>query len=73
MADKSFLDWPFLEPRHKELALALDDWATKHVVGIDHHDADAACRDLVRKLGEAGWLNHTAAADGECLMSVACV
>ena len=67
MADKSFLDWPFLEPRHKELALALDDWATKHVVGIDHHDADAACRDLVRKLGEAGWLNHTAASDGEVL------
>lgn len=67
MADKSFLNWPFLEPRHKELALALDEWATKHVAGIDHHDADAACRDLVSKMGEAGWLNHTAAADGEVL------
>lgn len=67
MADKSFLDWPFLEPRHKELALALDDWASEHMTGIDHNDADAACRDLVRKMGEAGWLNHTAAADGEVL------
>ena len=67
MADKSFLDWPFLEPRHKELALALDDWASEHMTGIDHNDADAACRDLVRKMGEAGWLNHTAAAEGEVL------
>ena len=29
MADKSFLDWPFFKPRHKELAAALDDWAGK--------------------------------------------
>ena len=27
MADRAYLDWPFLEPRHKELALSLDDWA----------------------------------------------
>ena len=67
MADKSFLDWPFLEPHHKELALALDDWASEHITDIEHHDADAACRDLVRKMGAAGWLDHTAAADGEVL------
>ena len=24
------LDWPFLEPRHKQLALELDAWAREH-------------------------------------------
>ena len=27
MADRSFLDWPFFEPRHKALAVDLDAWA----------------------------------------------
>ncbi|MCP5089044.1 MAG: acyl-CoA dehydrogenase [Rhodobacteraceae bacterium] len=67
MADKSFLDWPFLEPRHKELAQALDSWATERLVGIDHSNTDDACRFLVRSMGEAGWLNHTGAGDGETL------
>ena len=60
MSDLSFLDWPFLEPRHRELALALDAWAKDALSegSIDHHDTDNACRALVRLLGEAGWLTH---------------
>jgi len=27
MADRSFLDWPFFEPRHRRLAEDLDAWA----------------------------------------------
>ncbi|NOR62231.1 MAG: acyl-CoA dehydrogenase [Rhodobacteraceae bacterium] len=67
MADKSFLDWPFLEPRHKELANGLDAWAAANLGAIDHSDTDAACRALVNALGKGGWLQHTAAEAGEKL------
>ncbi|MBP7241046.1 acyl-CoA dehydrogenase family protein [Amaricoccus sp.] len=60
MADRSFLDWPFLEPRHKALALDLDAWAAASLADVDHADTDAACKTLVAKLGEAGWLTYSA-------------
>jgi len=66
MADRSFLAWPFFEPRHRELADALDLWCAGHLP-VDHHDTDAACRALVRDLGTAGWLQPTGATEGEVL------
>jgi len=64
MADKSYLEWPFFERRHAELAAVLDDWAAKNVRGLHGPDVDADCRHLVRLLGDAGWLGHAIAADG---------
>jgi acyl-CoA dehydrogenase len=67
MPDRSFLDWPFFEPRHRALAEELDAWARASLGAIDHADTDAACKRLVAVLGEAGWLTHSAvdpAADG---------
>jgi acyl-CoA dehydrogenase len=58
MADTDYLNWPFLEGRHRELAQELDAWATQHIAQKHDHDVDAACRGLVRQLGEAGWLKH---------------
>jgi acyl-CoA dehydrogenase len=58
MSDKTYLNWPFLEPRHAELERALDAWATGHVAQEHGHDVDATCRALVRALGDAGWLRH---------------
>ena len=58
MADKSFLDWPFLEPAHRELAASLDAWAADNLGGIDEADVDAACRELVRRLAAESWLDH---------------
>ena len=58
MADTAYLNWPFLEPRHRALALALDAWAAQHIPQQHGHDVDAACRALVRQLGAAGWLKH---------------
>ena len=50
------LDWPFFEPRHRELAGALDAWSAEHMGHVDHTDIDAACRACVRALGDGGWL-----------------
>lgn len=66
MADRSFLDWPFLEPRHRDLAAALEAWCAAHLP-VDHHDVDAACRGLVAALGRDGWLRHSGAGEGETL------
>jgi acyl-CoA dehydrogenase len=60
MADTSFLHWPFFEDRHRKLAVDLDTWCSTNLP-MDHHDVDAACKALVRKLGEAGFLKHTGA------------
>ncbi|MFN7168543.1 MAG: acyl-CoA dehydrogenase family protein [Pannonibacter sp.] len=66
MADRSFLGWPFFEPRHRELAEGLDAWCRDHL-HVDHGDTDAACRKLVADLGQAGWLTHSGAGEGEKL------
>lgn len=68
MADRSFLDWPFFEPHHKELALRLDGWATATLPAIvdapgAHEDIDATCRALVKALGRDGWLRYCVPAD----------
>jgi acyl-CoA dehydrogenase len=68
MRDKSHLDWPFFEPRHRAWAEKLDSWAAGHLGDIDHHNTDAACRELVARLGAGGWLKVTAPGeDGERL------
>ncbi len=66
MVDRSFLDWPFFEARHREMALALEAWCAAHLP-VDHGDVDAACRGLVAMLGAGGWLRHSGAAAGERL------
>ena len=54
MPDRSFLDWPFFEPRHRALAESLDAWAAANLGAIDHADTDAACNGLYDKLRAAG-------------------
>lgn len=58
MSDTAYLDWPFFEPRHRELARTLDAWAAEHAAHAHGPDADAICQGLVRALGAAGWLRH---------------
>ncbi|PKP74154.1 MAG: acyl-CoA dehydrogenase, partial [Alphaproteobacteria bacterium HGW-Alphaproteobacteria-6] len=66
MADRSFLNWPFFEDRHRDLAARLEDWCADHLP-VDHGDVDAACRGLVAALGAGGWLRHSGAGEGEVL------
>lgn len=62
MTSSSHLDWPFLEPRHKALAMELDLWAGRALSDdLQDHSVravDDACRNLVRRLGEGGWLKY---------------
>ncbi len=67
MADTAYLDWPFFDKRHGELARALDAWAAQHIPHDHSADVDAECRALVQLLGAGGWLRH---AVGESAQSI---
>lgn len=66
MSDKSFLNWPFFENFHRELAEKLGEWCAGNLP-VNHADVDAACRVLVADLGTAGFLVHSAADKDERL------
>src|SRR5215216_4092493 len=61
MPDRSYLNWPFFDDGHRAIARDLDDWAAEHVRSIpeaNEETVDAACRNLVERLADAGWLDH---------------
>jgi acyl-CoA dehydrogenase len=61
VADTTYLDWPFLEPHHRALALELERWAAANIDDTPHargQETDEACIALVRKLGAANWLRY---------------
>jgi acyl-CoA dehydrogenase len=65
MADTSYLDWPFFDDGHRQLAADITGWAAKEIGGDDHPEPaddaalDAAATELAAKLGGAGWLKYT--------------
>jgi len=60
-----WLDWPFFEPRHGELARNLEAWCRTTIHDAHPSDADIACRALVAELGKAGFLKLCVATDGK--------
>jgi acyl-CoA dehydrogenase len=52
------LELPLFDDAHRALARELDGWAAGALTDIAHADTDAACRRLVRALGDAGMLRH---------------
>ena len=48
------LDLPFFDDHHRRLATELQAWVATQQV--DERDDRAACREWVRRLGDAGWL-----------------
>lgn len=63
MADRSFLSWPFFEERHRDHAERLEEWCARNLPAAHSEsigEVDDACRGLVRKLGQDGWLAPTA-------------
>ena len=63
MADQTFLSWPFFDDAHRDWAAKVEEVAAG--LSVDHSDTDAACRDLVATLGEAGVLAPTASHGGK--------
>lgn len=57
--DTSFLNWPFFDDHHRLLHQKLEEWCINNLP-VSHDDIDAACIDLVKKLGNAGWLSYSA-------------
>ena len=60
MSDQSFLNWPFFEDQHRVLALELEEWAKTELAdyAITPANVDLACRELVLKLADGGWLDY---------------
>lgn len=63
MTDTTYLDWPFLEDRHRTLAREVRAWAEEEIRPIGDHthgpdEVDDLCRDLVARLGKGGWLEY---------------
>ncbi|AHG65280.1 acyl-CoA dehydrogenase family protein [Advenella mimigardefordensis] len=58
MSDHEFLDWPFFTEQHRHLAVELDRWAQEHLRNLPAGDTDDICRELVRRMGEGGWLRY---------------
>lgn len=54
-----FLNWPFFEDRHRQLHADLESWCATNLP-LPHDDVDKASRELVARLGEGGWLTHSA-------------
>ncbi len=74
MADRTYLDWPFFEPRHKALADEAESWAAANVAAlVDHRDVDESCRRLVAAMGEAGFLGYAVPKDGRFDVRSLCI
>lgn len=76
MADKTFLDWPFFDNRHRAFAAELDAWVGEtDVMGLHgDHDLDGDCRAILKALAEGGWLrNAVPDADGRLDVRTLCL
>ena len=59
--DAATLAWPFFTDEHRAMAAGLAEWAGRELRDASHGpdaEVDAACRTLVRQLGDAGWLRY---------------
>ncbi len=74
MTPAETLGWPFFEPRHRALAGEIAAWAEAEIAPRAAHEPegdaalDALCRDIVGRLGRAGFLAWCvpAAYGGKC-------
>lgn len=60
MTDSDYLAWPFFEPRHAELQAEVDAWAAREIAPLEasNESTDVICREIVNRLGRAGWLRY---------------
>jgi acyl-CoA dehydrogenase len=54
--------WPFFDPWHRRLREEVEAWARTHLAPAGVSDApEAETRELVARMGEAGWLRYAVA------------
>ncbi len=58
MTDRTWLDWPFFDDRHRSLERDVARWRDADLKIENDDDPHAACRSYVAQLGAAGWLRH---------------
>jgi acyl-CoA dehydrogenase len=60
MADRSYLNWPFFEDRHRDLAAALIAWLdeTPFIGHVSEERVDAACAQGLTAMVEGGFVKH---------------
>ncbi|MEM7568684.1 MAG: acyl-CoA dehydrogenase family protein [Pseudomonadota bacterium] len=60
MIDTTFLDWPFFDDSHRDLARRLDEWCQREIAPLGHseEDVDGQCRHLLSLLAKGGWLRY---------------
>ena len=61
MADRTFLDWPFFEDRHRAFAADLEAWTEANAATVNLHgddDLDGDCRRILKALADGGWLKN---------------
>lgn len=60
MADTSYLNWPFFEARHRDLAASLESWLneTPFPHHINEDKVDAACAEFLAEIVEGGFVKH---------------
>ena len=61
MVDRSFLDWPFFDDSHRQMAVEFEAWVDAEIGPCegDENDVEQLTRDFVTALGDAGWLRYT--------------
>jgi acyl-CoA dehydrogenase len=58
MSDRAFLEWPFFDDSHRQLAEELEAWCAGELAAEPGEDVEAECRSLVARLGAGGWLRY---------------
>jgi acyl-CoA dehydrogenase len=69
MADKSYLNWPFFDARHRALVDELETWIDEaHELNEPMAaDTDSHSKQFVSALASGGWLRHAAPEEGKSL------
>lgn len=65
MPEQTYLNWPFLDESHRELARDFRIWADREIAPLsdeepdDEEGLDALARELVKRLAAGGWLQYS--------------
>ena len=65
MTERTYLNWPFLEESHRQLANDFRIWADQKIAPLSEHeprddaDLDALARELVKRFATGGWLQYS--------------